>query len=967
MAGRREESTWYPQASGPGGRVGARNDGRVTGRATFRRRTRIAASLSAVGAMIALAGPGASPAEATCAGGTTSWTNASGGDFTVDGNWDNGAPGTDGACDAVITLPGTYTVTLGVSGGADNRTVNSLTLGGSSGTQTLEIRGVNGTGNSNLTVDDGDLTNNANGAIVLDCATLLSCASPGLVTLQVSSGTLTNSGTLTTSGLNAVTAELGGNVTNNGTIQVDDSATYIQGTAPSPVTLTNQGALTIADGESLSTGQTVTNGSGGAIQATGSGMLEMLGSGTFNQGAGTTSGTTPVIFDSGGGTLNFTGTGASSFLVAKGGSFGLSGDVGSSQSLTIKGQNGTGNTAVTAATGFANAGSIVLGCQVSCASPGLVTLQVSSGTLTNSGTLTTSGLNAVTAELGGNVTNNGTIQVDDSATYIQGTAPSPVTLTNQGALTIADGESLSTGQTVTNGSGGAIQATGSGMLEMLGSGTFNQGAGTTSGTTPVIFDSGGGTLNFTGTGASSFLVAKGGSFGLSGDVGSSQSLTIKGQNGTGNTAVTAATGFANAGSIVLGCQVSCASPGLVTLQVSSGTLTNSGTLTTSGLNALTAELGGNVTNSGSLQIADGAATIDGGSFNQTSGTTTVASGQTLSVTGATGGQMNLAGGSLTGSGAITGTVSNTGGTVAPGSSPGTLTLTGDYSQGAGGNMDVEVNGTGGGQFDVLSVGGDATLGGTLTVIPNTAYAAAAQTGDEFAFLDYAGTRTGQFATTTVAPPLNGHRPVTPAYVDASTLVKGVVGPKSQHTLTVSKSGSGGGSVSSSPAGIACGATCAAPFDEGTPVTLSAAAASGSKFTGWSGGGCSGTGTCQVTMSSGRAVTASFAALPPNTKIKKAKINGAKRKATFKFKAIAPAKGKAGIRFQCALKKKKHKQAKLKFKRCKSPYTYKHLKRSKYVFEVRAVGAPARTRRRRRRPSRSSRRRPTGPTRGGPGF
>ena len=40
--------------------------------------------------------------------------------------------------------------------------------------------------------------------------------------------------------------------------------------------------------------------------------------------------------------------------------------------------------------------------------------------------------------------------------------------------------------------------------------------------------------------------------------------------------------------------------------------------------------------------------------------------------------------------------------------------------------------------------------------------------------------------------------------------------------------------------------------------LSAAADAGSTFTGWSGGGCSGTGSCLLTMDSARAVTAGFA-------------------------------------------------------------------------------------------------------------
>ncbi len=76
-------------------------------------------------------------------------------------------------------------------------------------------------------------------------------------------------------------------------------------------------------------------------------------------------------------------------------------------------------------------------------------------------------------------------------------------------------------------------------------------------------------------------------------------------------------------------------------------------------------------------------------------------------------------------------------------------------------------------------------------------------------------------------------------------------------ITVSKAGSGSGTVTSSPAGIACGTSCSATFGAGTAVTLSAAPASGSTFAGWSGGGCSGTGSCTVTLNASVAVTATF--------------------------------------------------------------------------------------------------------------
>ena len=81
------------------------------------------------------------------------------------------------------------------------------------------------------------------------------------------------------------------------------------------------------------------------------------------------------------------------------------------------------------------------------------------------------------------------------------------------------------------------------------------------------------------------------------------------------------------------------------------------------------------------------------------------------------------------------------------------------------------------------------------------------------------------------------------------------------SLGVSSAGSGSGSVASSPSGIACPETCSYAYEPGTQVTLSATPTSGSRFAGWEGAGCSGTGMCQVTVGSETAVTATFEKLP----------------------------------------------------------------------------------------------------------
>jgi hypothetical protein len=81
------------------------------------------------------------------------------------------------------------------------------------------------------------------------------------------------------------------------------------------------------------------------------------------------------------------------------------------------------------------------------------------------------------------------------------------------------------------------------------------------------------------------------------------------------------------------------------------------------------------------------------------------------------------------------------------------------------------------------------------------------------------------------------------------------------TLSVTRSGAGNGTVTSTPAGISCGATCSATFASGAVVALAAVPDAGSVFGGWS-GACTGTGSCQVTLSAAASVGAAFALVTP---------------------------------------------------------------------------------------------------------
>ena len=84
-------------------------------------------------------------------------------------------------------------------------------------------------------------------------------------------------------------------------------------------------------------------------------------------------------------------------------------------------------------------------------------------------------------------------------------------------------------------------------------------------------------------------------------------------------------------------------------------------------------------------------------------------------------------------------------------------------------------------------------------------------------------------------------------------------PPTQLSLTVTRTGTGSGTVNSAPAGISCGSACSYAYAQNTAVSLTATAAVGSTFTGWS-GSCTGTtANTSIVVNASSICLANFAA------------------------------------------------------------------------------------------------------------
>jgi outer membrane autotransporter protein len=149
-----------------------------------------------------------------------------------------------------------------------------------------------------------------------------------------------------------------------------------------------------------------------------------------------------------------------------------------------------------------------------------------------------------------------------------------------------------------------------------------------------------------------------------------------------------------------------------------------------GQGALVKQGGGTLTLTGMSTEFTGPTTVDEGSLIVDG---SIASTQTLVSPGALLGGHGFLGGDLVSSGI-----------VSPGNSPGTLTVSGNYTQNANGTLRIEIAGLAPGQHDLLAIGGHANLAGTLQLIRLGGFQL--HIGDKVTFITANGGVSGTFST-----------------------------------------------------------------------------------------------------------------------------------------------------------------------------------------------------------------------------
>ncbi len=570
-----------------------------------------------------------------------------------------------------------------------------------------------------------------------------------------------NGGALTIRNCTPLTAG-GVRIANHGTFVLNDGLIDIKGFGDDPL------------GEFCGMPNPPQSGMRGALEVTGLGTMTMnggvvenagvlkIGSGaTFNFDGGTIVGNGSdghgTIVENASLILGPNGTSLAPFTL-RGGNSTLQGQVRSGQTIVIQGATGS-NEAHTraipdAGNQFTNDGTIRLeSIEPSPNSSGAEFKVDNSGTLVNNGTIDavpgTGGFRVLNASL---LENYGTITLSGPTTFTA--SSSNGVFRNRGTLTVASGGTLTTG-----GSSHFFEQL-AGTLSVVDDVAFQFprftfiGGAIQQGTVAVL--NGTVALSSSATGRGHFTTWGGCT--LEGEIGPSHTVVVEGSNrgGGGATLVTpSGQTLTNRGALIIatpdagfGVSISLIEGQQLVNEVGATFDVNAGAGTNPFIGAVLRNKG--VTN---LRRALTLGNNNAAHQNQTTGVfnllnnalvtfqgnaatpfTNAADAQSSGVVAGVG-QLNVG----------SGRTFQNGGRVKPGgdATAGTLTVTGNYTQTSGGTLDIELGGTGAGQFDKLVVTQQATLAGTMNVTLLPGYTPVV--GHTFDVVTYA-TRSGTFTT-----------------------------------------------------------------------------------------------------------------------------------------------------------------------------------------------------------------------------
>jgi hypothetical protein len=638
---------------------------------------------------------------------TVAWTNPSGGDWDSPCNWSNGAMPT-ASDDVVINMSG---ITVTHSGSAADA-VNSLTISASDAT---------------LDLSNGSLAMSATSSIAGN--------------LTMSGGTLSTASTLTVTGAMSWT---GGTISGGGTLAAQGGIA-ISGNGPTldNSTLDNSGMATWSGGTIIANhGAVFNNEPGASFDAQSDANFGWGGTGavpTFNNLAGAnnlpcatfiksggtgSSGTQMgVVFNNAGAVAVNSGTlslGASTVTQTAGSSGSFEGAAGTTLEF-LTSQDFTPTSSINADTVEFSSGDNTSN-EAGAYSASTATLIEGSANVNFTGTVNSLGSSLDiygVANFSPTVPTSTPLTTDECTienSYLAGTDNLVVT----GMLTLVGGILDTTGTTDAEG-GITIEAFApSSIGAILEYGTLdNYGTATWTGGT-IIANNG---AVFNNEPGASFNAQFDDSFLWSGFVSAGAGAvptfnnlagaTFVKSGGTGSSGTQMGVVFNNAGAVNL----------------QSGTLQLGGSFPG----------GQSVTNSGTVTIEPGTILAALSDYDQTAGITTL-NGGTFS-----GGNLDLQGGALVGSGTTNANVTNAGQVIPGGTgAAGLLTINGTYTQTATGALNVDLGGTtAGSQYDQLAVSGSATLGGTLNVATIGSFTPAL--GNRFQVLTF-GSSSGSFAT-----------------------------------------------------------------------------------------------------------------------------------------------------------------------------------------------------------------------------